>query len=148
MQVAAVSSVPAHVKSYIAEPQVEYSTWAGKGRLTVLAGASWQQRISQNQFLNATGFSSDALLKDISSATSLSVRGAGYSQYNYQSFFGRVNYNLDQKYLLNATFRRDGSSRFGPGKQFGNFGAIGAAWIFTNEKFINKSLSLSLVTEN
>jgi TonB-dependent starch-binding outer membrane protein SusC len=124
------------VKSYIAEPQVTYTVEAGGGKLSLLAGASWQQSISDGQYLLATGFSSDALLKDISSATSITVRNSNYAQYNYQSFFGRVNYNLDQKYLLNATFRRDGSSRFGPGRQFGNFGAVGAAWIFSEEKFI------------
>lgn len=128
------------VKSYIVEPQVEYSTRAGIGKLNILAGASWQQRISRSQYLFGSGFSSDALLKDISSATNLSVRGSDYTQYNYESFFGRINYNIDQKYLVNATFRRDGSSRFGPGKQFGNFGAIGAAWIFSAENFMVNNL--------
>ena len=124
------------VISYIVEPQIEYTLRAGPGKLNVLAGASWQQSKAEGQFLQATGFSSDALLKDIYSATDVTVRNANFSQYNYQSFFGRVNYNLDQKYIFNGTFRRDGSSRFGPGKQFGNFGAIGAAWIFSGEKFI------------
>ncbi len=124
------------VKSYIVEPQIEYTKNAGIGKLNVLAGASWQQRISQSSFLQATGFRSDDLLKDLSSATSLSVRNSGYSDYKYQSFFGRVNYNIGQTYIVNATFRRDGSSRFGPGKQFGNFGAVGAAWIFSNESFM------------
>jgi hypothetical protein len=45
--------------------------------------------------------------------------------------------------VLNATFRRDGSTRFGPGKRFGNFGAIGAAWIFSNESFIPEGSVLS-----
>ena len=124
------------VISYIVEPQLEYTLRAGPGRLNVLAGASWQQSNAEGQFLQATGFSSDALLKDIYSATDIIVRNASFSQYNYQSFFGRVNYNLDQKYIINGTFRRDGSSRFGPGKQFGNFGALGAAWIFSEENFI------------
>ena len=124
------------VRSYIVEPQIEYGLLAGPGQLNILAGASWQQSISDGKFLQATGFSSDALLKDIYSATDVSVRNANYSQYNYQSVFGRVNYNIDQKYIINGTFRRDGSSRFGPGKQFGNFGAVGAAWIFSQENFI------------
>ncbi len=55
--------------------------------------------------------------------------------------FGRINYEWQSKYFLNLNFRRDGSSRFGPGKQFGNFGSIGAAWVFTNEKFISNNLS-------
>lgn len=128
------------VRSYIAEPQVTYTTTAGNGTLNLLAGGSWQQSISDGEYLLASGYSSDALLKDLSSATSVTVRNSNYAQYNYQSFFGRVNYDLYHKYLLNATFRRDGSSRFGPGHQFGNFGAVGAGWIFTEEKFISNAI--------
>ena len=127
--------------SYIVEPQVDYTFMAGPGRMNMLAGASWQQNIVDGQFIQGAGYSSDALLKDMASATNLTVRGIDQRRYNYQSVFGRVNYNIDQTYLLNLTFRRDGSSRFGPGKQFGNFGAIGAGWIFTNEKFIKDGLS-------
>src|SRR5690606_8101548 len=39
------------------------------------------------------------------------------------------------RYIINLTARRDGSSRFGPGNQYANFGAVGAAWIFSNEEF-------------
>lgn len=123
------------VRSYIVEPQAEYSSRLGSGLINILAGASWQENITEGNYLFATGFSSDALLEDIRSATSVSVRNNDYRQYNYQSVFGRVNYNLSQTYLFNLTFRRDGSSRFGPGKRFGNFGAVGAGWIFTNEEF-------------
>jgi TonB-linked SusC/RagA family outer membrane protein len=126
--------------SYIIEPQAEYSFAAGPGKLNILAGASWQQTTNEGQYLQGSGFSSDALLKDILSASTVTVRGADNRQYNYQSVFGRLNYDIKQTYLLNLTFRRDGSSRFGPGKQFGNFGAIGAGWIFTNENVIKNAL--------
>lgn len=125
------------VHSFIAEPQVTYNFNLGDSKIDLLGGVSWQQSISQGQFLLGSGFSSDALLKNIASASQVTVRNASYSQYNYQSLFGRVNYNYLQKYLLNLTFRRDGSSRFGPGKQFGNFGAMGAAWIFSEENFMS-----------
>ncbi len=46
---------------------------------------------------------------------------------------------MQDKLSVNITARRDGSSRFGPGKRFANFGAIGSAWIFSNEKFINNT---------
>lgn len=63
--------------------------------------------------------------------------------YKYQAFFGRINFNYQQKYIANLTARRDGSSRFGPGKQFANFGALGFAWLFSNEKFLQNSRYLS-----
>ncbi len=128
------------VSSYIVEPQVDYKLNVGKGVINLLGGMSWQQSISKGYYVLASGYSSDALLKDIMSAGTITKRAANYNQYNYSSAFGRVNYNLDNKYLLNVTFRRDGSSRFGPGKQFGNFGAIGAGWIFSKEAFIADGL--------
>lgn len=128
------------VYSYIVEPQATYSLNAGPGKLSLLAGMSWQQSLSDGQYLLASGYSSDALLRDLSSASTITPRNSFHRQYNYQSVFGRVNYNLGQKYILNLTFRRDGSSRFGPDRQFGNFGAAGAAWLFSNENFIHEGL--------
>lgn len=125
------------VRSFIVEPQIEYNRNIGPGKLQVLAGASWQQNISQSKYLLGSGYSSDALLKDIASAGTITVRGANYALYRYQSVFGRVNYNIQRKYVINGSFRRDASSRFGPGNQFGNFGAVGAAWIFSQEQFLN-----------
>nr|HVY74467.1 SusC/RagA family TonB-linked outer membrane protein [Puia sp.] len=129
------------VKSYIAEPQADYNLHLGQGNLQVLAGASWQQSISEGHSLYGTGYSSDALLKNMLAASSLSVLNYDYAQYNYESVFGRINYNWAQKYILNASFRRDGSSRFGPDNRFGNFGSVGAAWLFTNESFAHKALA-------
>lgn len=59
------------------------------------------------------------------------------------AYFGRVNLNYSSKYIINLTGRRDGSSRFGPNKQFGNFGAIGMAWLFSEENLLKESLWLS-----
>lgn len=132
------------IKSYILEPQAEFTRRAGPGQLNILAGASWQHSVSSGNHLLASGFSSDNLLKDPYSAANISIAGSQYSLYNYQSVFGRVRYNVDQKYLLNMNFRRDGSSRFGPGKRFGNFASVGAGWIFSNENFLkNKTTWLS-----
>jgi hypothetical protein len=61
------------------------------------------------------------------------------TQYKYQAIFARVNYNWQQRYIVNLTARRDGSSRFGPGNQFANFSAIGAAWLFSNENFLKNT---------
>lgn len=124
------------LQSHIIEPQVDYSTKLGLGKFQVLAGATWQQSLKEGRFLMAEGFSSDELMEDINSATSITPRSTLYRWYRYTSVFGRANYNIADKYLVNATFRRDGSTRFGEGKRFGNFGSIGAAWIFSNESFI------------
>jgi hypothetical protein len=79
----------------------------------------------------------------MSSAGDLVSRPSTFSFYRYTSLFGRLNYNWQDKYILNATFRRDGSTIFGPDNRFGNFGALGAAWLFTNESFLAGNSVLS-----
>lgn len=53
------------------------------------------------------------------------------------SYFGRVNYNYKEKYLINATFRADGSSRFAAQNRWGYFPSVSAGWVMTNEDFMN-----------
>ena len=61
---------------------------------------------------------------------------------NYQgedastSYMARVNYSYQGKYLVNATFRRDGTSKFSPSHQWGNFGSVGVGWVLTDEHFM------------
>jgi TonB-dependent starch-binding outer membrane protein SusC len=125
--------------SWIIEPQINYNKQIGKSALSGLIGATFQGAYSNYTNTSATGFSSDALLQDVQAASSVYVRSNG-SEYKYQAVYGRLGYNWADKYLINLTARRDGTSRFGPGKQFGNFGAVGAGWVFTNEDFIKRNL--------
>lgn len=57
------------------------------------------------------------------------------------SFFGRLNYDYRGKYLLNATFRRDGASHFAKGHQWGNFPALSLGWVISNENFYGSTIS-------
>jgi TonB-linked SusC/RagA family outer membrane protein len=57
------------------------------------------------------------------------------------SFYGRLSYDFQNKYLLNATVRRDGSSLFSPEFQWGTFPSVSAGWVFTNESFFPESFS-------
>jgi iron complex outermembrane receptor protein len=59
------------------------------------------------------------------------------------SFFGRVNYNLNDRYLASFSVRRDGSSRFGPDNAWGNFPAVAVAWRVSEEPFMSKHSSIS-----
>lgn len=59
-------------------------------------------------------------------------------EYASSSIFSRLNYNYQEKYSLTAIFRRDGSSRFGPGNRYGNYNSLGAAWIISRENFFKK----------
>ncbi len=122
-------------RNWIVEPQAEYTKQWGKGKLQVLAGGSFQQQLSEGQRINASGYTSDELLETPGPAATKSVTSS-YAKYRYNAIFGRVSYNWEDKYLVNVSGRRDGSSRFGPGKQFGNFGAAGLGWVFSEENFM------------
>lgn len=81
-------------------------------------------------------------IQNISVAPSQTVNG---SSYNYArpsliSYFARLNYSFDDKYIFSASFRRDGASNFGANNRFGNFPGAGLAWRFSNEDFISSTL--------
>src|SRR5213075_1679611 len=127
-------------QNWIVEPQLNWMRKFGKGTVDVLAGSTFEEQRTEGLSQTASGFSSEAYMKNLSAATNKTVSTNYYSQYRYNAVFGRINYNYDQKYIINLTGRRDGSSRFGPDKQFANFGAIGTAWLFSKEKFIKHAL--------
>jgi TonB-linked SusC/RagA family outer membrane protein len=129
-------------RSWIVEPQMEYTGTIGGGSLTLLVGGTLQAQRNTGATLAAKGFTSDALLTVYGAAPHIEV-GNSMTDYHYNAFFGRLNYKWKRTYILNLSGRRDGSSRFGPSKQFGNFGAAGMAWLFSKEKFMDSLRFLS-----
>jgi TonB-dependent starch-binding outer membrane protein SusC len=125
------------LESWIIEPQISYTRQILKGEVTALFGTTFQQKITKGQQISASGFSSDLVIENIGAATNVTAYAGPEAEYKYNAVFGRINYNRDDKYIINLTGRRDGSSRFGPASQFHNFGAVGAAWVFTKEKFMD-----------
>jgi len=84
----------------------------------------------QNYLSEAVRLSSGADLAPAAQTTTVPT------YYATESVFARAQYAYKDKYIVNGTFRRDGSSRFGPENEFGNFGAFGAAWRFSAEPFM------------
>jgi TonB-dependent starch-binding outer membrane protein SusC len=128
------------LKTWILEPQIEYKPSSSWGNLDLLIGSTFQQNKNNGQTLYASGFSSDELISDIGAASTITQQGVIQTEYRYEALFARIGYNWKDKYLLNLTGRRDGSSRFGPEKQFANFGSIAGGWIFSKENFFQKNL--------
>lgn len=126
--------------SWIIEPQAEYIDNLWLGKLSVLLGATLQSNAQNGSTITASGFSNESLMESLEAASALTDPYSTNIQYRYGAAFGRINYNIDNKYLINITGRRDGSSRFGPGRQFANFGAVGVAWIFTEENWMKSTL--------
>lgn len=121
------------------EPQIDYTTSIGKGVLTALAGASYKKNTSFNNEVEGVGYANDNFLGSIDGATTVTDYDNS-NIYKYDAVFARLKYVYDRKYILSLTGRRDGSSNFGPGNQFGNFGSAGAGWIFSEEKAFKTAL--------
>jgi len=125
--------------SWIIEPQITYQHGWGQGKLDALIGTTIQQLNNNGQLLNGSGYNDDQSLPSISSAGTVVVTSATNIQYKYNALFGRLNFNWADRYIINLTARRDGSSRFGSANRFHNFGAIGLGWIFSEERFFKNS---------
>ncbi|MET1054492.1 MAG: SusC/RagA family TonB-linked outer membrane protein [Pedobacter sp.] len=127
--------------NYIIEPQITYDNELWKGKISLLAGGTYQYKQSQQPYYtSASSFTSDDFLRNVNQATEYNTSSSS-SNYKYTSLFGRINYNVENKYILNLNYRRDGSSRFGPNKKFGTFGSAGAAWVFSEENFLKNKIS-------
>jgi TonB-linked SusC/RagA family outer membrane protein len=125
--------------SWIIEPQINWEKKFTGGKFGILLGGTFQQQTTSKLFQSGTGFSSNSLINDLASAATKQVLLSDETIYKYQAFFGRINYNWHDRYIVNLTARRDGSSRFGPGNRYANFGAVGVAWLFSNENFLKNN---------
>ncbi|UPK69747.1 SusC/RagA family TonB-linked outer membrane protein [Chitinophaga filiformis] len=121
--------------SRIIEPQLNYELQAGALRLQIVLGGTVQGYDETRENINGDGFKDDRLIRNIRYADTVygATEGAAY---RYAALFGRTGLNWKNRYLLNLSLRRDGSSRFGPRKQYAVFAAAGAGWIFTEEPFM------------
>ncbi len=130
----------ANLTGWILEPQLHYSQKIWEGTLEALAGLSFQQRIQRGNTTNGNLYTNDDLLGTLSAAGRITATNS-FTQYNYTAAFARLLYNLKNRYIVNLNARRDGGSRFGPANRFADFGAAGAAWIFSSENWIKQHLT-------
>ncbi len=129
------------ITTWVVEPQLNFSKAIFNGKLDILIGSTFQSTDRKNEAISGTGYSSDQLLNTLAAASSVTGRVSTPTTYRYNAIYARAGYSYQEKYVLNLTARRDGSSRFGPGRKFGNFGALGLAWVFSEENAIKKNLT-------
>ncbi|KQC30104.1 TonB-dependent receptor [Flagellimonas eckloniae] len=131
-----------------------YNDSFGKHNLTLLAGTafrdrSWEQlEITGLNFPNGPGIGDESYFLDLSDTIDLTegndgdrATGDDGSRQYFFSYFGRVAYNFDDRYLLYGTFRADGTNKYQ--EKWGYFPAIGAGWVVSEESFFPKSKTLN-----
>ncbi|SKB84474.1 TonB-linked outer membrane protein, SusC/RagA family [Sphingobacterium nematocida] len=129
--------------NWIIEPTANYSIYSENSKWEFLTGSTFEERKQTHFGIQASNFISNDFIMNIKSAAIQSITNDTETVYRYNAVFGRINYNLHDRYYVNITGRRDGSSRFGANNRFGNFAAAGGAWLFSREKFFENSSWLS-----
>ncbi len=121
---------------------------AMKNKSDYLNGSRWNLvNVNKPSIDYATGNYSQTIVKDAdgniisvgSPQIQYSVSGGNNVAHTISSLFGRLSYNYDEKYMLQATVRRDGSSRFGPSHKYGTFPSASIGWNIMNEKFMEST---------
>jgi TonB-linked SusC/RagA family outer membrane protein len=127
----------------VLETYLNYGAPLGVGDIDLTGGYSYTQQHQDQVYYTGTDLTSN-LLGDNGIAPATNVSNSEYiTDYRLISFFGRLNYNINDRYLLAATARRDGSSRFGAGNQWGTFPSVSVAWRLSQESFLRNWTALS-----
>lgn len=116
---------------------ITYDFSANKHAFNLLGGTELYREKFENTYLRREGFlleTPNYMYPDAGSGESFT--GGSSSSFSLVSFFGKLSYDYDSRYLFSATIRRDGSSRFGANNRFGTFPAFSAGWRISNENFM------------
>jgi TonB-linked SusC/RagA family outer membrane protein len=125
-------------RTILNENTITYSnTFKDRHRLSILGGFTYNYSDDRTFIDIATGYANDRLgYYAIQSAQNKPSIYTGFGQTVLISYLGRINYSLDDKYLVTLTHRIDGSSKFGPNNRFAHFPSIAAAWRLSSEEFM------------
>lgn len=110
--------------NWLIEPQLTFKYEKNGLDIDMLLGSAFQHQSIHSFQINTGGYINDGLLGNSISAGNMRISKDDSSVYRYASIFARMGVRFMDRYVVNLSGRRDGSSRFGPGKRFGNFGAI------------------------
>src|SRR5690606_30245253 len=140
---ASKSNLLSYTKTF--EPTINYITFFNDHTFDVLGGYSHQYSTTESYNMNNSGFTTDAFLDwnfgsgNAITDTDLPRPGMGsFKEDNTLiAFFGRLNYSYLDRYFFQASLRHEGSSKFGANNKWGNFPAASAAWMISDEEFMN-----------
>lgn len=141
-KVPTANAVTTESKSWLAEYTLSYTKQFGKHALSALAGYTAQKDYLDNSSIAATNFANDEI-KTINAAGLITNAATTQEEWALLSYLARVNYGYNDKYLLTATVRRDGSSRFGADNKWGFFPSLSLGWRLSEEHFLKNLKWLS-----
>lgn len=116
---------------------LNYNKRFDKHNIEGMAGSSWTDSQYQNSYINGSHYRGDQI-QTLNAANNIAWNntGTGASEWAIMSYFGRLSYNYDGKYILTTNLRADGSSKLHPDHRWGYFPSFSAAWRISSEKFM------------
>lgn len=135
-----VASSQSHPLSYVWTNTLSYNLSSDRHTLDAVLGTEFTRYVQEGFSARREGIyleDRDFAHLGVTTGTKYSL-GSSADEYTYLSFFGKVNYALDSKYLFSFTLRRDGSSLFGANNRYGTFPAVSAGWRIINEPFMRE----------
>lgn len=119
------------------QPSLRYLKYIGKGTIDILVAADYKRQTTRSLTSIAYNFSNDNLMKSMNNAESQTTVEQ-YGEYKHIGITSELKYDYLNKYVFKVSLRRDGSSRFGPGKRFGTFGSGSLNYIISEEKWMKQ----------
>lgn len=134
----------AYEQLYLWDNTLNYDKAFGKHRINAMIGTSYQEYKKESVSAAGSGRASE-LTTELDNATKATDVGGNSYRWALMSYMARLYYSYDDRYLLTATFRADGSSKFGKDNRFGYFPSFAAAWNIGNEAFMQSVKPVSLL---
>lgn len=142
-----LNSIYTSNKNTLIENTLTYNYATEFHNLTFLAGHTYQETYVHQKAFELEGFSDNGIdpkyQDQISGENTQTYMNTFATKNELQSFFGRVNYGYDNKYLLTATMRADGSSKFGGNNRYGYFPSVALGWNIMNEEFLSSNTAIN-----
>ena len=132
------------VENYNLNNYLNYRTEIGLSNIDAIAGISYQQSQTKRSFVEGRDFPSDAY-RMIVSAARKTDGNSSQSDFRFLSYFARGNYKFNNRYLLSASARIDGSTRFGQESRYGFFPSASLGWLLTEENFLKNNNTISFL---
>ena len=131
-------------RSLLNENTIAYDKTVGAHRFNAVAGFTYQDFVTTYLSGSGVGFLSDAFrTHDLGAAETPGIPSSGYSKSVLLSYLGRINYAFKDRYLLTASIRSDGSSKYSEGQKWGTFPSVALAWRMIEEDFLSSSTTFS-----
>jgi TonB-linked SusC/RagA family outer membrane protein len=125
-------------KNFLIQPNINYVKLLGRARIGASVAGDYSYSDQDATGVFAMMFSNDNLIKSYSNAQVVQPYN-NYAEVKVTSLLASINVDWENKYIVSLNGRRDGSSRFGDGTRFGNFGSAGLSWIISNEEWFKKA---------